>query len=170
MTHLKHTTLAQFAPFEGILEPQNSGSGGRRGQISIEVMYAIGVLMIIFLILSAVAFNRQVDLQRNEEYFYKRAECHKLANALSSVYLLGPTTTMTIQLQQNITVVNDRVPNQPWPLGLIIVTTKTKSNPVQATCSFYAKTASPIFMLNASGVSSPYIVQNTGGLVSVIAG
>ena len=61
----------------------------KKGQISIEIMYSVGVLMVIFILLSSVTFNKKVDVERARDTVDKRSDCIMISNALGRVASLG---------------------------------------------------------------------------------
>lgn len=68
----------------------------KQGQISTEIMYAVGVMIMIFLLLTGVTFNRKSELQRMDDYLQKRNECLRIANTISSLTASGFNTEATI--------------------------------------------------------------------------
>lgn len=84
----------------------NSIQHTKRGQISTEVIYSVGVLVVIFLLLTGITFNRKIDIRRTEDYMNKRAECLKISNTLSSVSASGHGTARTIKVDYNVTISN----------------------------------------------------------------
>lgn len=68
----------------------------KQGQISTEIMYAVGVMIMIFLLLTGVTFNRKSELRRMDDYLQKRNECLRIANTISSLTASGFNTEATI--------------------------------------------------------------------------
>ena len=48
----------------------------KKGQISTEVIYAIGVMMIVFFILSSINFVRTTDLGKLNDFLKKKNETY----------------------------------------------------------------------------------------------
>ena len=61
----------------------------KKGQIGVEIMYAVGVLLVIFIILSAIAFDRRIDIRDARDTIMKKNDCYMIANKLNSVAALG---------------------------------------------------------------------------------
>src|SRR3989344_3049599 len=71
----------------------------RRGQISIEIMYAVGVIIMIFLLLTGISFNRRGELRKMDDYLQKRNECLKVANTIASLTSSGFNTAAILTLR-----------------------------------------------------------------------
>lgn len=79
----------------------------RRGQISTEIMYAVGVMIMIFLLLTGVSFNRRSELRKMDDYLQKRNECLKVANTISSLTAAGFNTRSVITVYNKIWIFNN---------------------------------------------------------------
>ncbi len=118
----------------------------RRGQISTEIMYAVGVMIMIFLLLTGVTFNRRGELKKMDDYLQKRNECLKVSNTIASLSASGFNTRAIISVYNKVWVYgNGRIVIDPSQTG-------TKETP----CSFAGKIHLP------STSSNPY-VELTGG-------
>lgn len=78
----------------------------RRGQISTEIMYAVGVMIMIFLLLTGIAFNRRSELRKMDDYLQKRNECLKISNTIASLTASGFNTRAIITLYYKSWVYN----------------------------------------------------------------
>ena len=112
----------------------------RRGQISTEIMYAVGVMIMIFLLLTGVSFNRRSELRKMDDYLQKRNECLKIANTVSSLTAAGFNTRAVL-----------RVYNKVWiyPNGRIVIDpslTGTKETP----CNYVGN-------MDMIGIDTPYV-------------
>ncbi len=95
----------------------------RRGQISTEIMYAVGVMIMIFLLLTGISFNRRGELRKMDDYLQKRNECLKISNAIASLTSSGFNTRKIITPQYPVQVLSN---------GRIVVdpsTTSAKETP-----------------------------------------
>ncbi len=101
----------------------------KRGQISIEIMYSVGVLLVIFLILSYATFNRKVEIERTRETVDKRSDCIMISNALNRVASLGEGYSSTFKTVYNFDI---------FDTGLIIVGDIDDTGPkeIEIVCSF----------------------------------
>jgi Na+-transporting NADH:ubiquinone oxidoreductase subunit NqrC len=99
----------------------------RKGQISAEVMYAVGVMLIIFIILTGISFNRRFEIRDTQEYLDKRNQCLKLADILVSTQAGREGTFAEVYA---------RYPTQLFKSGVIIVD-PDPSNPdaIEASCT-----------------------------------
>ncbi|GEM_PF-6336750 len=79
----------------------------RKGQISTEIMYAVGVMIMIFLLLTGVSFNRRSELRKMDDYLQKRNECLKVANTISSLTAAGFNTRAVLTLYNKMWIFNN---------------------------------------------------------------
>ena len=61
----------------------------RKGQISIEIMYSVGVLLMIFILLTAMTFSKKIDVERTRDTVAKKNDCNKISSAINRVLALG---------------------------------------------------------------------------------
>lgn len=105
----------------------------KKGQVSVEILYAIGVMLVIFLILNGVAFNRRQELQRNSDYFLKRDACMKISDVLVGAYTSGDGSQIEFSVLQNTTV---------FSVGLVLISDDVRTqNTIEATCTFNGNTS-----------------------------
>ena len=103
----------------------------RRGQISMEVMYSVGVMMIIFIILTGISFNRRLEISHTDEYLDKHNQCFKLADYITSVAAGGDGTAAQVYLRHYTDIAGK---------GVIIVGGAVKTEElIEATCGYSAK-------------------------------
>jgi hypothetical protein len=128
----------------------------KKGQISIEIMYSVGVLLMIFILLSSVTFDKKVDVERARDTVDKRSDCIMISNALGRVASLGDgyssyfTTTFYFEIFQT---------------GLIIVGDVSGSTPeeIEVICTFNGKLDQDYEKDGGS-----WEVINAGGILSII--
>mgnify|MGYP001591403797 CR=1 FL=1 len=122
----------------------------KKGQISTEVMYSIGVMIFIFIILTGISFNRRSEVRKLDEFIEKRNECLKIANLLTSINTFGDISIYNnTQGYVKITLKNyaDILTN-----GIIVVRdTNITPQSIEATCTFNAHIGS----IDFSGVMYP---------------
>jgi len=104
----------------------------KKGQISIEIMYSIGVLLIIFILTSSLAFNRKIAIEKTDEIIEKRSDCAMISNAINRVVSLGDGYKSTFKTIYNFDV---------YDIGLIVVgdTAGTTPEEVEVICTFNGK-------------------------------
>ena len=61
----------------------------KKGQVSIEIMYSVGVLLIIFLLLTVMTFNKKIDVERTRDIIDKKNDCNQISSAINRVLALG---------------------------------------------------------------------------------
>ncbi len=69
----------------------------RKGQISIEMMFSIGVMLFIFILLAGVTFEKKVTVERLRESINKQNDCYVIANAFGRVSALGDGYSVTFK-------------------------------------------------------------------------
>ena len=92
----------------------------KKGQISTEIMYAVGVMIVIFLLLTGVTMNRKSELRKTDDYLQKRNQCFRISNAISTLTAAGfntqailvlPLFVNTVRVHTNGRIVVDFDPN-----------------------------------------------------------
>ncbi|MDP3917268.1 MAG: hypothetical protein Q8Q42_03195 [Nanoarchaeota archaeon] len=104
----------------------------KRGQISIEIMYSVGVLLVIFILTSSLAFNRKLDIERAGDTVSKRSDCAMISNAINRVVTLGEGHKSTFKTVYNFDV---------YDIGLIIVGDEPGTSPgeLEVICTYNGK-------------------------------
>lgn len=130
-----------------------------RGQISIEVMYSVGVMMVIFLILNGISFSWRLSSQDTHEYLDKRNECWKIADYLTSTALVGDGTSAEFYARYDTDILDS---------GAVVVGevgAVPDPDAVSASCTFLAELApgsqTPLTALQT------YRIENVRGRVRV---
>ncbi len=101
----------------------------KRGQISIEIMYSVAVLLVIFLVLSSATFERKIQVEATRDTIEKRSDCIMISNALSRVATLGEGYASTFKTIHNFDI---------FDTGLIVIGDVGDLGPkeVEVVCSF----------------------------------
>tara|TARA_Y100000310_G_scaffold13087_1_gene13429 strand:- start:17486 stop:17893 length:408 start_codon:yes stop_codon:yes gene_type:complete len=128
----------------------------KKGQISIEIMYSIGVLMVIFILLSSVTFDRKIDVERARDTVDKRSDCIMISNALGRVASLGEGYSSEFTTTFNFDV---------FTTGLIIVGDVSTSSPeeIEVICTFNGNLYQDY--IDQTGLN--WKVNNVGGVLSI---
>ena len=79
-------------------------------------MYAVGVMIGIFLLLSGISFNRRSELRKMDDYLQKRDECLKISNTIASLTSSGFNTRSIFSV---------RYPTRIYPDGRILIDPST---------------------------------------------
>ena len=69
----------------------------KKGQISVEVMYSFGVMVLIFLLMLGIGFDLRADLRHLDDVLQRKSECSRISTmisetAISSYYTISKTT------------------------------------------------------------------------------
>ena len=102
----------------------------KRGQVSLEVMYAIGTMIIIFLIITGVNVNRQFELRTLDEYSTKADKCYELANRLTGVENLGDGSSSLFYTSSYLYYVNNE------EQAITVSDPNADTSAVDASCTF----------------------------------
>lgn len=102
----------------------------KRGQISLEVMYAIGTMIIIFLIITGVNVSRQFELRMLDEYSTKADKCYELANRLTGVENLGDGSSSVFYTSSYIYDINS------GEQAITVSEQNADASAVDASCTF----------------------------------
>ena len=131
----------------------------KKGQISIEIMYSVGVLMVIFILLSSVTFDKKIDVEKARDTVDKRSDCVMISNALGRVAVLGEgytsefTTTFIFDVfQTGLIIVGDKIYEENTPEEIEVI------------CSFNGNLDQDYNDNNGLN----WKVTNTGGVLSII--
>lgn len=79
-----------------------SGLKMTKGQASIEFIFAIGALILIFLILFYFVFERKVELNIAEGMLADKDDCNKIAGAITMAF--SSKSSQTLSINTNATV------------------------------------------------------------------
>jgi hypothetical protein len=109
----------------------------KRGQIGVEIMYAVGVLLVIFIILTAVAFERRVSVSKAGETVDKKNDCSMIADKLNSIAALGEGYSTWFKTFYFVHVLES---------GIIYVGDNgTSANEIEVVCTFNGELNQPIY-------------------------
>lgn len=72
-----------------------------RSQASIEMMAAIGIMIIIFILMSFFAFNISRDRQSAEDISSQESLCMRISNIITGISLSGPGTEFRMKLDKD---------------------------------------------------------------------
>ncbi|MFH0798254.1 MAG: hypothetical protein V1906_02470 [Candidatus Woesearchaeota archaeon] len=64
----------------------------KKGQVSTEFIFSLGIVIVIFLMLIYLSFEKTKEVRDTESMLDKKAECIRMANMISGVFSLGPGT------------------------------------------------------------------------------
>src|SRR3989344_7255437 len=101
----------------------------KKGQISIEILYAVSVILILFSILTVMELERKQDVRRMEDFLKKRGECFKL-----STLIAGASSTGDVAIYDYYSPYETIVEST----GFINIRNLNKTNSLEVFCSFHA--------------------------------
>ena len=84
----------------------------KKGQIGIEIMYSIGVLLAIFILLTSVTFERRISVEKSREMIDKKNDCVMVSDKLTSITSLGDGYSTQFKTLHNLDIYDN---------GLIII-------------------------------------------------
>lgn len=120
----------------------------KKAQASIEFMFAIGLIVFLFLLILYFTFERRAELRSTEKILADKEECNKLADMITMAYI--SQSNHTFELEEDATV-----------------STKSQSISVGETgypCTFpINRTSNPsgdVFTLSAGNVNVNYNPSN----------
>lgn len=79
----------------------------KKAQLSSEMFFAIGIVLMIFLALMMIYFDKMYDVNSTKNYLEKKKECEKIANVLSNLYAAKPGTTANINTKYLVSLNNN---------------------------------------------------------------
>ncbi len=125
-------------------------------------MYAVGAMIMIFLILSAISFDLQGDLRYLDDITERRSECLKLATALTE------TSISTYYTHTNLTL---RYPADVYSAGVIEVQGAAGRRVTTSTsCTFNAYIYNPSLQCFSLPTQKMVNIINEKGNLTVILG
>ena len=133
----------------------------KKGQISLEVMYSVGIMIIIFIILSGISFERKITLDRLDRFLERKNECYRIANVIDGVHANGHETIAQFTVFNPVTIQTN---------GVIIVREsdagEETTRSIEAFCSYHASVSKEKTVL-AKDAPITILVQNLNGEISI---
>lgn len=78
-----------------------------KAQVSIELISLIAILLIIFAFVLASAMEKNRLAENMKIYLEKKRDCERFANDVGAVFILGDGASSTIELNNNLSVINN---------------------------------------------------------------
>lgn len=79
----------------------------KKSQISVELLYAVGVIILVFLLLVGITFNYRQDIRRSDEFLTMRGECFEVSDTIASVSAAGMNTERIITIDNRVKILDD---------------------------------------------------------------
>jgi hypothetical protein len=112
----------------------------KKGQASLEMMVAAGLILVIFLGVYLIYVSKYADISKTKNELNEREDCLKLINAITEIFTLGKSSEITIDIDNDLNV---------YPAQQRIETSKTF-------CTFSLR---EIYQ-NSSLIDSPFTLQS----------
>lgn len=74
-----------------------------KSQATIEIIFAIATIIIIFILLGAFTYNRKIDVQNFDKTTSAKKVCFKLSNLIIGAFINGEGTTLSDKITKNVT-------------------------------------------------------------------
>src|SRR3989344_2401823 len=74
------------------------------GQISIEFIFAVGAVLLIFLVILAFSFDKANDIRRFKRENELLDECNKISNAILTATIIGDKGSVIIETSKTINI------------------------------------------------------------------
>jgi hypothetical protein len=76
----------------------------KKGQVSIEALMAIAILLILFIGIYAIYFTKSQELNLAQKEIKEKEDCTKIANLLTNTFILGENTIFITKTANNLTI------------------------------------------------------------------
>ncbi len=119
----------------------------KKAQITIEFIFGIGALVMIFVLLLHLSFERRIDILNLKEDLDALEECHKFSSIISEVYNGGDGTKLYTKTDYKIDIKNQ-------------IIEVVKENLTKAMCPIYARIQNVSF-------SGEVLVKNEKGTIAI---
>ena len=132
----------------------------KKGQISNEMLYAVGVMLVIFTIIIGIGLNKRSQVARIEETLQMRDECMRFANAISMLTSSGTAASQKIKTRYTINILQS---------GVIFVrgSGTDTARSVEATCTYTGYTDKDYIEPSDHLADATYNLQNLKGNITI---
>lgn len=84
----------------------------KKSQVSLEFLFALGIVLFVFILILAFNFQRKIDLRDLNDYVELKSDCFKLSNSITSAYISGEGFNLTTKIEYNASVfADDKIAN-----------------------------------------------------------
>ncbi len=125
----------------------------KKAQISLEVLYSVGILIIIFIILNGVTFNWRLDIRRTDDFLKKKNDCYMFADTITAISNTGNNAQATLKSHYYV---------QAFTGGLIMVGDLSDGNIAKEVTCTYTGIAS-----DSTLKTGTFTIKNENGVVKV---
>lgn len=78
----------------------------KKSQVSIEFIFAFGIILFIFLIMLVFVVDKKHEISESEIILNKENTCLLISSLITSVFIDGDSTTINVSVDYNITISN----------------------------------------------------------------
>lgn len=128
-----------------------------KSQVSLEFLFTIGIVLLVFILLVMFNFERQVDVSNLNSYVYLKSECFKLSSSITNAYVAGQGVNLTARIDYDAYIFAEDM------------TINFRENDIDVYCSFPLSrvtnsTASNFYlrkgMINIQNINQTVVVKN----------
>lgn len=101
----------------------------KKAQVSIEFMFAIGLIVFIFLLVFYFTFERRAEIRETEKILADKEECYKLADMITMAYITQSNYTFKLEKAARISTTSQAISvgETDYPCTLPINRTKNQA-------------------------------------------
>lgn len=81
----------------------------RKAQVSLEFIFAIGLIVFIFLLIFYFTFERRMEINQTEKILADKEECNKLVDIITMAYITQSNYTFKLEKNATISVTSQTV-------------------------------------------------------------
>ncbi len=74
----------------------------KKSQANIELLYSIGTILILFLIITLISFDKNIEIKKTKDFVEKRNDCLKIANFILETFINNINITTSISYNLSI--------------------------------------------------------------------
>ncbi len=77
-----------------------------KGQVSIEIVAGIVVLLFAFVLVTSYSYERNLNIDAIQKSIESKADCRRIADVISSVYASGEKTSIEFYFEKDFNIMN----------------------------------------------------------------
>lgn len=81
----------------------------KKAQVSLEFMFAIGLIVFIFLLIFYFTFERRAEISETEKILADKEECYKLADIITMAYITQSNYTFKLEKAARISTTSQAI-------------------------------------------------------------
>lgn len=100
----------------------------RKGQISINFLFAIAIVLILFIITIGITFDKRTEIKNTRDQLDKMNLCLLISDSISKIYIGGDGTRITLNSYYTINLKNKFIDVEDVPCNSMIEMSDTELN------------------------------------------